>query len=196
MRTILTYLKRLSALAMLVGGLWSVGFIFFVTNLDSAASEPVSSYEKRDAAVVLTGGGGRIGRGLQLLRDRYVDRMLISGVHPSVKLHEIIPRTSNPDLMDKIELEAFSEDTVGNAVHSATWLHRNDITTVYLVTADYHMPRALMLFRSQEPHIDIAPVSVVTNLPLSGLMREYTKYLAMRAQLFLGLGPDVDIDLN
>lgn len=196
MRKILTYLKRLVALIMLVGGLWSIGFIFFVTSLESAAGDTVAITEKRDAAVVLTGGGGRIGKGLQLLRNGVVDRMLISGVHPSVRLHEIIPRTSNVDLMNKIELEAYSEDTVGNAVHSSTWLQRNTISSVYLVTADYHMPRALMLFRDQEPDIDIAPVPVVTNLPLSGLMREYSKYLAMRAQLFLGFEPVGDIGLN
>ena len=46
-----------------------------------------------------------------------------------------------------------------------------------LVTADYHMPRSLILFRRAMPDVTVTPHAVDTEAPLGFLIREYNKYL-------------------
>lgn len=74
-------LRRLLALLLIV---WAMGFVGF------AAFQPQPApLAKSDGIIVLTGGEGRITRGLDLLRSGAAPRMLISGVDPEVKPGEL-----------------------------------------------------------------------------------------------------------
>ena len=48
-------------------------------------------------------------------------------------------------------------DTFGNSVESVEWMRANHFKTMRLVTADYHMPRALIEFKMEAPDLTIVP---------------------------------------
>jgi len=62
--------------------IWALGFALFVLLLPKPASDQMT-----DAIVVVTGGPGRIQRGISLLEAGKAKRMLISGVDRQVKQH-------------------------------------------------------------------------------------------------------------
>ena len=59
---------------------WILGFAWFAILLPQPLSD-----QKTDAVVVPTGGPLRIDRGLEALRNKWADRMLISGVDRDVR---------------------------------------------------------------------------------------------------------------
>ena len=48
-------------------------------------------------------------------------------------------------------------DTIENAGETAEWIAENQLTSVRLVTAAYHMPRSLLEFTNVMPDIKIIP---------------------------------------
>lgn len=148
--------------------------------------------DRADAIVVLTGGAARIDSALALLSAGKADRLYVSGANPSVGAEAIVAlRPGLPaGVVGRIEVD-HSRDTAGNAAESAGWLAANDLKRVILVTAYYHMPRSLLLFRQAAPAIELLPYPVEppgaerarwwrsargTTLILS----EWLKYLATR----------------
>ena len=69
--------RRLLSLVLLA---WVLGFILFAVTLPRPAPAGQS-----DAVVVLTGGEGRIGRGLKALHEGWAEKMLVAGVDPEVR---------------------------------------------------------------------------------------------------------------
>ena len=75
--------------------------------------------------------------------------------------------------------------TRGNALETAAWARDHDIHTLIVVTAYYHMPRALTELRRALPGVTLYPDPVLR--PQSGFLgpvvtlrlaaEEYTKYL-------------------
>ena len=72
-----------SRFAGLVVLAWALGFVLFAVTLPQPAGE-----QRTDAVVVLTGGAGRIERGLEVLKRGWARELLVSGVDRSVKPHE------------------------------------------------------------------------------------------------------------
>lgn len=120
------------------------GFCYFVTLV------PEYQIDKgdvvTDAAVVLTGGKMRIEEGLKLLEEKKTRRVFISGVGSDKLMSQIRNRT-NITNMSKVELGRLATSTKGNALETKAWLEKNNIKTISLVTANYHMPRSLLEFR-------------------------------------------------
>ena len=114
------------------------GYALFVVLLPRPADD-----RRTDAIVVLTGGAGRIERGLDLIERGRADRMLISGVARTVRPVELAAQyDADERLFDCcIDLGRESVDTRSNAVETARWLERRKLKTVRLVTTDWHMPR-------------------------------------------------------
>ena len=93
-------------------------------------------------------------------------------------------------------------DTVGNARETAEWARARGYDRLILVTADYHMPRALLELRGAMPHVRLTPYPVATEdvdarrwwkTPQGRrlMVVEYDKYLvilAREAVLRLGAG--------
>lgn len=118
---------------------WLLGFAWFALLLPRPA--PVK--ESADAVVVLTGGPGRIERGLEVLSARKVDRMLISGVDPEVKPAELAEIYGQHDQFACcIDLGFRSVDTRSNALETARWVARHRVKSLRLVTSDWHIRRA------------------------------------------------------
>jgi uncharacterized SAM-binding protein YcdF (DUF218 family) len=155
---------------------WALGFIGFAIALPQPAAGG-----KSDAAVVLTGGKGRIDRGLEALRRGWSERLLVSGVGRKVKPHEFAAEYKvNSGLMACcVTLGYEAVDTRSNAQETVTWIARNKVRTLRLVTSDWHMRRAAMELRAAAPAgVTIFEDAVPTQPKLRTLFIEYHKLLA------------------
>ena len=142
---------------MIIGiSLWLIGFAGFCLY---ALSFKFQEAEHSDAIVVLTGGGERISTALDLLEKHYADYLLISGVHPSVKVGDLAKGMSQ-DIRDKITLDYLAQNTRGNALETANWISRNKIKSVILITSFYHMPRSVFEVLKESPNLHIIPQPV------------------------------------
>lgn len=167
------------------------GLQYFVLNLPSQKNGQAT---RSDGIVVITGGQQRLDTGLHLLANGVASKLLISGV--GTGLNKVILANDlrlNKKQRDMLiccaELEFSATDTRGNAIAAKKWIETNKLSSFYLVTANYHMPRARLAFKYEMPYIRIHywPVNPI-DLHLSGwwkkprliklLAREYIKFLA------------------
>lgn len=166
-------IRRLVALLAVA---WALGFLWFAI----ALPRPVGA-ETTDAIVVPTGGGGRIPRGLELLREGAADRMLVTGVDVEVKPREFaVEYDASAELMECCVTLGFSAlDTRGNARETATWVGENHFRSVRLVTSDWHMRRAAHELEMTLPEgVTVLRDAVRTEPSLWILFLEYHKLLA------------------
>src|SRR3546814_19380157 len=75
-------IRRLFAFVLLC---WPLGFAWFSLLLP----QPFETHRKTDGIVVLTGGAGRIGRGMDLLQAGAATTLLISGVDRAVRTGDL-----------------------------------------------------------------------------------------------------------
>jgi len=164
--------------------LWLIGFLMFAISLPKAAGN-----EKTEAVVVLTGGEGRVQRGLDVLERRRAERLLISGVERDVTLKALAVGYHIPNDMVSccVDLGKQARDTRSNAVETADWISAHHFRSVRIVTNNWHMRRALFeLARVVSPTVQILPDAVEETPSISILFSEYDKYLLRRATLVLG----------
>jgi uncharacterized SAM-binding protein YcdF (DUF218 family) len=182
----------LSLFAVLAIALWMAGLFVFVR--DTARLIPQEPQQKRDAIVVLTGGSNRVDVGFDLLEKGMGKKLFISGVYRGLEVKQLLSRwkeepQGNLDCCVVLGFEA--DNTASNAVETVNWLKKEKFRSLYLVTANYHIKRALLEFRAVAPELDIAPFPVVPekiNMKLwwkdqstrNLIAREYTKYVAAR----------------
>lgn len=146
---------------------FSLGFIFS-RELNMLRSEPVNSWvvdQKADCAVVLTGGQGRVREGFDLLAQKQVNKLIISGVNPKAGLLDIFPQWPYyGDLSEKdVVLERRSTTTFGNAQQSLPIVEALRCRSVLLISSRLHMRRAYNTFRAIFPSdITIEPRAVVS----------------------------------
>jgi uncharacterized SAM-binding protein YcdF (DUF218 family) len=154
--------RRLVHLALLAAFLWLIGFLGFAGFIPRAVKDGET---KTDAIVVLTGGGDRLAEGFRLLDAGLSPRMLITGVAQGVSLPEVIAgmngdkgtAPSPEKLACCVTLGYEAGNTVGNAVETAIWVRDNKVTSVRLVTANYHMKRSQLEFHRTLPGLTIIP---------------------------------------
>ncbi|MEC3912521.1 YdcF family protein [Sphingobium sp. CR2-8] len=174
---------RLFAVTLLA---WMLGFAWFAIFLP----QPLDG-RRTDAIVVLTGGAGRIDRGIALLQDGSAKRMLISGVDRSVRPVELAVQYKTPERLFSccITLGREAIDTRSNGLETARWLERRDYKTVRLITTDWHMRRAALELRQALPGDKVAIVydAVPSRPSLTILAREYNKYLLRRIAALIGI---------
>ena len=165
--------------------LYLLGYALFAVLLPSPAGD-----RKTDAIVVLTGGAGRIERGLDLMKRERAKRMLISGVARTVRPVELAERHQADELLFEccIDLGREAVDTRSNAEETARWLKENRFGTLRLVTTDWHMPRARFeLSRALGEGFTVTGDAVPSNPSFRQLFTEYNKYLLRRAAVLVGL---------
>lgn len=172
-------------LVVLVVG-WAAGFGVFLLSLGKPLDD-----RKTDAIVVLTGGPGRIDRGLKVLRAGNAQRMLVSGVDPDVRPVEFAVgyKIDRALFGCCIDLGWQAVDTRSNAEETATWVKRHGFKSVRLVTTDWHMPRArLEIAHALDSDVELVGDGVPGNAGYKVLLREYHKYLVRRIALMVGAG--------
>lgn len=149
-------LKLLSTV-LVFAGIWLGGAVAFSEQIP-AVSPPQAELAKVDAIIVLTGGKNRLETGVQLLQAGIAEKMLVTGVGKDVADIELLERMHlKIDLANKISLGREAVDTFGNVEETKKWLVKNNVRSFVLVTANYHMPRALWLFERSLPEIAIVP---------------------------------------
>ncbi len=188
--------RILKRLALAAGALPVAGFLWFL-HLTSLPAEPLPGHA--DGIVALTGGPGRVETGLRLLADGRARKLLISGIGGGTDL-AALGRMAGMDvasLAPRITLGRYAASTRGNGVETAAWVRENAITSLIVVTASYHMPRALLELRSAVPGVKLYAVPVQ---PAEGRLtaraprlkleaEEYAKYLFTLSGLSAWLPP-------
>ncbi|MCW3477766.1 YdcF family protein [Limobrevibacterium gyesilva] len=174
-------LAALLPLAMALS--WAVGFAWFLHKA-AAPSEPPP---QADGIVALTGGAERVETALRLLARGQAQKLLVSGVGRAAEFVELAHRAGvDPALSGRVTLGRAAASTRGNATETADWAHSNDIHTLIVVTAGYHMPRAMAELSRTLPEVALYPVPVqppaLRGWPGLAALRllagEYTKWLA------------------
>ena len=163
---------------------WLVGFGWFLhlATRDNQLIGPV------DAIVVLTGGPDRVDVALHLLAGGAANRLLVSGAGDRTDLAVLAHRAGiDPAPMEQqITLGHAAHSTRGNALETAAWSREQGIGSLLVVTAWFHMPRALIELHRALPEVAVHPYPVgrlsAADLGHSAtawrVIAEYHKYLA------------------
>jgi uncharacterized SAM-binding protein YcdF (DUF218 family) len=159
----------------------TAGFAWFLHLADSRAQAPAHA----DGIVAFTGGPERVETALRLLADGRADRLLLSGIGGGAELTELAHRAGvDPlPLAARVTIDRIAATTKGNALATADWARSNDIHSLLVVTAAYHMPRALTELARTLPGVTLHPLPVAppeqsTEPPLRLMAEEYIKFLA------------------
>jgi uncharacterized SAM-binding protein YcdF (DUF218 family) len=159
----------------------TAGFAWFLHLADSRAQAPAHT----DGIVAFTGGPERVETALRLLADGRADRLLLSGIGGGAELSELAHRAGvDPlPLAPRVTIDRTAATTKGNALATADWARSNDIHSLLVVTAAYHMPRALTELARTLPGVTLHPLPVApaeqsTEPPLRLMAEEYIKFLA------------------
>jgi uncharacterized SAM-binding protein YcdF (DUF218 family) len=166
---------------------YALGFVWFATTLDG----PASPADKIEAAVVLTGGVGRIEHGLAVLEAGEVKRMLVAGADPAVTKPDLVRRLGRGSkrlVACCVDLGSESVDTRSNAEEAQRWLVKRNYKSLRLITSDWHMHRAGYEFgKVLGPDYRIVRDGVRTEPRLPTLFGEYNKLVLRRLAVWLDL---------
>ena len=180
---------------------WLAGFAWFL----ALADRPAPAAPHAQGIVALTGGADRVRTALRLLDAGAGHDLLVSGIGGGADLADLGRRAGfDPrPLAIRITLGRGAVSTVGNAREAASWARAAHIHSLILVTAFYHMPRALTEFRRALPGLRLIPYPVRPHgmrrweglrswAGIKLMSEEYMKFLAARlglTTLFPGPGP-------
>ena len=177
----------LVGLALALVAAWTIGFTRFSAD---ARLPPPPLPPQADGIVVLTGGAERIETALRMLTEGRAPVLLVSGVGRGTDLAELARRihAQAGEFGDRVTLGHAATSTTGNAAETAAWARAHGIKRLIVVTAGYHMPRALIEIERSLPGIELYPVPVQPpamrgRLDLGTvrlLANEYDKLLAAR----------------
>lgn len=171
---------------------YCAGFLIFLARMP-----PPPQSVTADGIVALTGGEARLETAVALLEKGAGKRLLISGV--GLDTHkETLGRIAQggPRFDCCADIGYSAEDTYGNAEETAEWAREHGFRSLIIVTARYHMPRALREFSDVMPEVSLIPYPVENrSVKVSGwwrhrdttilLQQEYIKYLGSVAMTAL-----------
>ncbi len=172
--------------------LWSAGVVWFASSMPRRVDDPTTG---TDAIVVLTGGSRRLTEALRLLDAKRARKLFVSGVDRGVTRGELFRALGRDPAKaaGPVVLGYEAGSTRGNAEETAAWMARNKFDSLRLVTANYHMRRALLEFRGAMPGVAIVPHPVFPPSvaaerwwrsagALAVLAGEFSKYVAAVAR--------------
>ena len=147
---------------------------------------------KYDAVVVLTGGFGRVNKGIELIRNKKADVLFISGVNKAVTA-DYVKNVNGLDGKVNLYLGYLARNTYENAAEVASFVKENNIRNMVLVTSAYHIPRALYEFKVLNLDVNVALFRVFAEgkeakkwwknrKSLRLVVTEYCKYILIRLQ--------------
>ena len=167
-------LRRFASFIVIV---WALGFVWFA----GIPPQPIGA-GRSDAAIVLTGGEGRIRRALDVLDKGWVRHVLVAGVDSEVRPREFAVEyeVTGKTMACCLTLDRVSVDTRTNAREAAAWIAANKVHSVRLITSDWHMRRAAWELEQVAPDVEIARDAVRTRPSLRILFIEYHKLIARR----------------
>ena len=166
--------------ASLIALLYLLGFVFFALTLGKPAAADAANTE---AAVVLTGGPGRIEHAVDVLKQHKARRVLVAGADPAVTKADLARRLNgNRRVVDCcVDLGSESVDTRSNAEEAGRWLAAHHFKSVRLITSDWHMRRAGYEFHTGlGGKYEIVTDAVRSEPSFLTLFGEYNKYVLRR----------------
>ena len=190
------------AIILIAGVVWAAGLLAFAARV--AQSTPAEEPDPAPGIVVLTGHAGiRIQAAARLLEQGKGGKLLVSGVNQKASRADIltVSKSSKPLYDCCVQLGFEAADTKGNAREIAGWTRHEKFTSLIVVTADYHMPRAMLEIRATLPNVTLTAYPVKTDeldadgwwktgLGTRRIALEYCKYLAvLTRETLLDLGP-------
>jgi uncharacterized SAM-binding protein YcdF (DUF218 family) len=164
---------------------WAGGLVWFA----NATRRPVEAPPPHtDGIVALTGGAGRVELALHLLATDQADKLLLSGIGGGTDLATLgrLGGIDTAPLAARITLGRDAASTHGNGKETAAWAEQNHIGSLIVVTAAFHMPRALAELHQALPRVQLYPMSVRPSgehgtaeggVSFRLEVAEYTKYL-------------------
>ena len=95
-----------------------------------------------------------------------------------------------------VDLDHSATNTIGNAIETRRWVEDRGFKSVIVVTANFHMPRAMAELGHELPAVDLVPYAVVSDRvkvddwwdnPSTArlLFLEYLKYIVARVRMAL-----------
>lgn len=179
-------LRRLSLAALALFVAYAGGLVWFAESIVEGVGDADAT---TDAIVVLTGGSQRVQTGLQLLTAGKAKKLFVSGVYHGTDVAALLHvQRQSPDAVQCcIVLGHTADNTYGNALETAAWMRQEGYRSMRLVTANYHMRRALLEFARAMPEARIIPHPVFPETvrerwwawpgTLDLIIGEYDKYL-------------------
>lgn len=173
--------------------LWLAGaFSYFVSMQKKPTLYPDL---QTDAIVVLTGGDGRIQKGLDLWSQLKAPELYITGVNKNNSRKAVLNSWKGEQRLPLccLTLDFEATTTRENAQQTKRWIEQNYITSIRLVTSHYHMRRAVMEFEDLIPDITIIKHNVFSKkfTPQTSyfwwlFMKEYNKSLIRKFEMVTG----------
>lgn len=159
------------------------GYAWF---LDAASTPPPPRLPEGAGIAVLTGGPDRVETGLRLAAADPSAPLIISGVGRNTDITALAHEVSVEPwpYLDRITLGHAARSTRGNAREIAAWARGHGIGTLAVVTAGFHMPRALLEMRRELPDARLIPYPVApARARPPAMLREYLKFAGALAGL-------------
>ena len=179
-------------------------FILFVGRLPIRL--PDTDTGSVDGIVVVTGGAERVAEGIRLLDAGRGQRLLISGVHVTATPAAIAEKAKVPVelFLCCVDLDRRALNTIANAMEIKRWAALRRYQTIIVVTAAYHMPRALNEIRAAAPDLMLFAYPVIPpGFEASDWWRdwetfrllsvEYLKYVISVLRVRVGLQPTLGL---
>jgi uncharacterized SAM-binding protein YcdF (DUF218 family) len=171
----------------------AVGFGLFAADASRSSPWPAGA----DGIVALTGGVQRVETAVALLHAGVAPRLLISGVGQNATLpavlHNAASDTAGQAIVRQVSTDASgsgaitlghaARTTAGNAIEIGWWVRANDLHSLVVVTAGYHMRRALFEIGAAIPDVHLTAYAVHPGAGMRTLLIEYCKLIAVRAGL-------------
>jgi len=185
--------RRVALVGLATLGAFGGGFLWFLAQTRRAPDAPP---RPTDGIAVLTGGADRVETGLRLLDAGLAQRLVITGAHRDASFADLA-RGSGVDpaaFAGRVTVGHAAATTRGNAAEVAAWARAGEVGSIRVVTAAYHMPRALLELHRALPGHELVP-HPVTPAALRGvgavarlrtwslLLGEYAKFLLAGAGL-------------
>lgn len=183
---------RVLATLLVLGLIWAAGLFAFADRVSRMT--PASLPRAADGVVVLTGAGSnaRLDAGMTVLEAGLAKRLLVSGVNREASREDIrlVSKAARRLYDCCVDLGFTAADTLGNARETAEWARAMRYRSLIIVTADYHMPRAMLELRTALPGIELQSYAAATpaldaqRWSQSGrdtrlMIREYSKYMTV-----------------
>ena len=177
------------AVVFVIALAWVSGLFAFAGRIQRMT--PPTMPPPADGIVALTGGSDlRLKTATDLLEAAEGRRLLVSGVNPVATRQDLwtVTGAAKPLFDCCVDLGFKAADTVGNARETAEWARALHYRSLILVTADYHMPRAMVELEAAAPGVRVTPYPIATpdldarrwlddRRGVGRMAKEYCKYL-------------------
>ncbi|MFM8270464.1 MAG: YdcF family protein [Pseudomonadota bacterium] len=146
------------------------------------------SSKNQEALVVITGDRNRIPKALELLQARPQSWLLISGLSKKTSLAEVAALSleslkNDLALWERIVVDSNATSTVENAEETEKILRAKNVDHMILITSDYHMLRALAVFKKWVS-AQVTPYAVSSEVFPFKFLTEYWKWVAFRLNIY------------